>query len=57
MYEKIVEQLKNYCSCIKESDLEADKLEKNVGELIDLISTIMWMRFRDCTHTAILSND
>lgn len=40
MYEKIVEQLKNYCSCIKESDLEADKLEKNVGELIDLISTI-----------------
>ena len=48
MYEKIVEQLKNYCSCIKESDLEADKLEKNVGELIDLISTITCWKNHPC---------
>lgn len=48
MYEKIVEQLKDYCSCIKDSDLQEDKLNKNVGELIDLISTITCWRNHPC---------
>jgi len=40
MYEAIIEQLKDYCSCIKDDDFENDKAEKNIGELINLISTI-----------------
>lgn len=56
MYEAIAEQLKDYCSCISEKDfVDTDKLEKNVGQLVQLISTMTCWSNKPCE--TFLSSD
>lgn len=56
MYEVIAEQLKDYCSCISDKDFaNTDKLEKNLGELIQLISAMTCWSNKPCE--TFLSSD
>ncbi len=51
----IYEQLKNYCDCLKTSDVNADNFNQNINQLIDLISTLTCWKSKPCE--TLLSSD
>lgn len=56
LYEPIIQQLKDYCDCLKDKDLkDTDKFAKNVEQLINLISTLTcWKRGDEVCETFLM---
>lgn len=54
MYEEIIEQLKNNCDCISENEWSNTKLEQNISEFLDLISTMTCWKTKAC-ETLLMS--
>lgn len=50
MYEEIIEQLKTNCDCISENEWEDSKLEANITEFLDLISTMTCWKTKSCEN-------
>lgn len=54
MYEEIIEQLKDNCDCISENEWSNTKLEQNISEFLDLISTMTCWKTKAC-ETLLMS--
>lgn len=54
MYTGIIEQLKSYCDCLKESDVKATNFESNIMQMINLLSTLLCWKSDTC-DTFLLS--
>lgn len=50
MYEEIIEQLSSSCDCISDNEWESSKLESNITEFLDLISTMTCWKTKACEN-------
>lgn len=54
MYEEIISQLRDNCDCISENEWSNTKLEQNISEFLDLISTMTCWKTKAC-ETLLMS--
>lgn len=54
MYEEIIEQLKTNCDCISDNEWSNGKLEQNISEFLDLISSMTCWKTKSC-ETLLMS--